>query len=135
VSDLLLELVQPFTLEVALAVAQEVEARCTETDALRRQQVERARYEAELARRRYMSVDPTNRLVAGTLEAEWNEKLRAHAAAQEDYERITEQQHRLTEEEDGREFCLSLPIFRASGMIRNSKRGRESACCGCSSKT
>lgn len=107
VSDLLLELVQPLTLEVALAVAQEVEARCAETDALRRQQVERARYEAELARRRYMSVDPTNRLVAGTLEAEWNEKLRAHAAAQEDYERVTEQQHRLTGKEV-RQRVLSL---------------------------
>jgi Recombinase zinc beta ribbon domain/Recombinase len=58
VSDLLLELVQPLTLEVALAVEQEVAARGAETDRLRRQQVERAQYEAELARRRYMSVDP-----------------------------------------------------------------------------
>ena len=95
-SDLLLELVQPLTLEVALAVEQEVETRWTETDALRRHQVERAQYEAELARRRYMSVDPANRLVAGTLEAEWNEKLRLHTAAQEDYERYTEQQRHLT---------------------------------------
>src|SRR5215469_13241721 len=106
-SDLLLELVQPLTLEVALAVQQEVEARGAETDALRRQQVERARYEAELARRRYMSVDPDHRLVAGTLEAEWNEKLRAHAAAQEDYQRHTEQQRRLSEEEV-RQKVLSL---------------------------
>ena len=45
ISDLLLELVQPLTLEVALAVEQEVQARCAETDALRRQRVERARYE------------------------------------------------------------------------------------------
>jgi hypothetical protein len=99
VSDLLLELVQPLTLEVALAVEQEVEAPWAETDALRRQQVERAQYEAELARRRYMSVDPYHRLVAGTLEAEWNEKLRAHTSAQEDYEQHTEQQRRLTAEE------------------------------------
>ena len=107
VSALLLELVQPLTLEVALAVEQEVKSRYAETDALRRQQVDRARYEAELARRRYMSVDPDNRLVAGTLEAEWNEKLRTHAAAQEDYERHTEQQRRLSEEEV-RQKVLSL---------------------------
>ena len=107
VSDLLLELVQPLTLEVALAVEEEVKARRAETDALRRQQVERARYEAEAARRRYMSVDPSHRLVAGSLEAEWNEKLRAHAAAQEDYERHSEQQRRLTEEEV-RQKVLSL---------------------------
>jgi DNA invertase Pin-like site-specific DNA recombinase len=107
VSDLLLELVQPLTLEVALAVEQEVEARGAETDALRRQQVERTQYEAELARRRYMSVDPDHRLVAGTLEAEWNEKLRLHTAAQEEYERYTEQQRRLTAEEV-RQKVLSL---------------------------
>ena len=58
VSDLLLELMQPMTLEVALAVQQEVEAWIAETDALRRRHVERAQYEAELARRRYMKVDP-----------------------------------------------------------------------------
>jgi Recombinase/Recombinase zinc beta ribbon domain len=58
ISNLLLELMQPMTLQVALAVQQEVEARVTETDALRRKQVERAQYEAELARRRYMKVDP-----------------------------------------------------------------------------
>ena len=44
---------------------------------LRKEQVERARYEAELAQRRYMRVDPDNRLVADTLEADWNRKLRA----------------------------------------------------------
>ena len=41
-------------LQVALAVQQEVEARFAETDALRRKHVERAQYEAELARRRYI---------------------------------------------------------------------------------
>src|SRR5205814_9308980 len=38
-------------------------------------QVERAQYEADLARRRYKTVDPDNRLVARSLEREWNEKL------------------------------------------------------------
>jgi DNA invertase Pin-like site-specific DNA recombinase len=75
ISDLLLDLMQPMTLQVAIAVQQEVEARVSETDSLRRKHVERAQYEAELARRRFMKVDPENRLVADTLEAEWNNKL------------------------------------------------------------
>src|SRR5437773_3189604 len=87
VGDLLVESVSPLALEVALAVQDELEARAQEVDRLRRQQVERARYEAELAQRRYLRVDPDNRLVADSLEAEWNAKLRAQAAAQEDYER------------------------------------------------
>jgi hypothetical protein len=72
IRNLLLELMAPMTLQIALAVQQEVEARVSETEALRHQHVERAQYEAELARRRYLKVDPDNRLVADSLEAEWN---------------------------------------------------------------
>jgi DNA invertase Pin-like site-specific DNA recombinase len=86
IGELLVETVSPLALEVALAVQDELEARAQEVDRLRRQQVERARYEAELAQRRYLRVDPDNRMVADSLEAEWNTKLRALAAAQEEYE-------------------------------------------------
>jgi hypothetical protein len=87
IGALLVELMTPMTLGVTLAVQQELEARAAETDALRRQHVERLRYEADLARRRYMKVDPDNRLVADALEAEWNDKLRRHTDALADYER------------------------------------------------
>ena len=76
IGNLLLESVIPLTLEVALQVQKELENRFNEADKLRKQQVQRAEYEANLARRRFMKVDPDNRLVADTLEAEWNEKLR-----------------------------------------------------------
>jgi hypothetical protein len=87
IGALLVELMTPMTLEVTVAVQRELEARAAETDALRRQHIERTRYDAELARRRYMKVDPDNRLVADALEADWNEKLRIHADAVADYER------------------------------------------------
>jgi hypothetical protein len=80
------------TLEVTLAVQRELEARATETDALRRQHLERTRYDAEPARRRYMKVDPDNRLVADALEAEWNDKLRIHTDALTDYEKRAQDQ-------------------------------------------
>ena len=106
ISNLLLELMQPMTLQVAIAVQQEVEARVSETDSLRRKHVERAQYEAELARRRFMKVDPENRLVADTLEAEWNNKLSALAEAQEQYERQTQKQRMLIDAQ-AREQLLS----------------------------
>lgn len=87
VGKLLVEMVTPMTLELALQVQKEIESRSAEHDAMRRQEVERARYECDLARRRYMQVDPDNRLVADSLEAEWNEKLRAHEQANERYQR------------------------------------------------
>jgi hypothetical protein len=87
IGDLLVETITPLALEVALNVQEELQARGEGADRLRRQQVERARYEAELAQRRYLRVDPDNRLVAGSLEADWNHKLRALASAQEEYDR------------------------------------------------
>jgi len=87
IGELLVGTMTPLALEVALSVQDELTARADEVDRLRRQQVERARYEAEMAQRRFLRVNPDNRLVADSLEAEWNHKLRALAAAQEEYER------------------------------------------------
>ena len=97
----------PLTLEVALAVQQELQSRLEEADRLRRQQVERARYEAELAQRRYLRVDPENRLVADPLEADWNAKLRALAETQQDYEHRREKDRRVFSEEQ-RQAILAL---------------------------
>ncbi len=93
ISDLLLQTLTPTALDIALGVQREIQSRIEEVDRLRRKQVERARYEADLAQRRYMHVDPANRLVADTLEAEWNEKLRALNAEQEEYERLRQADH------------------------------------------
>jgi len=87
IGELLLAAMTPLTLEVTLAVQEELVARAVEADHLRQQQVTRARYEADLAQRRFMQVDPNHRLVADSLEADWNDKLRSLAAAQEEYER------------------------------------------------
>ena len=54
---------------------------------MRHRQVERAQYEADRARHRYLQVDPANRLVADSLEADWNGTLRALAEAQAEYQR------------------------------------------------
>ena len=86
IGELIIEVFQPAALEVAVAVQEEVKDRLEEADRYRRRAVERAQYEADLSRRRYMKVDPENRMVADNLEAEWNEKLRAVDQAQRDYE-------------------------------------------------
>jgi DNA invertase Pin-like site-specific DNA recombinase len=86
IGDVLVETMTPLALEVALTVQHELVTRAAEADRVRQQQVERARYDAEVAHRRFLRVDPENRLVADVLEAEWNDRLRALAAAQETYE-------------------------------------------------
>lgn len=126
-ADMLLELVNPVALDVALTVQQELQARLDESDRLRKQHVERARYEAELAQRRYMRVDPENRLVADTLEADWNKKLRALAEAQEQYEQRREQDRQVFNEEQRASDNGTGPGFSATLARFHNRRSRPEA--------
>ncbi|MCA1837277.1 MAG: recombinase family protein [Actinobacteria bacterium] len=56
--------------------------------------IKAARYEARLAEKRYRSVDPENRLVAGELEKGWESALRALAEAEEAAERFEREKPR-----------------------------------------
>jgi DNA invertase Pin-like site-specific DNA recombinase len=87
VGRLVVEKMTPAAVELALEIRKEIEARYDEADRLRDRDVERAQFEADLAQRRFMMVDPANRLVADTLEADWNGKLRTLAKARDERER------------------------------------------------
>jgi DNA invertase Pin-like site-specific DNA recombinase len=75
VAQALLEAVQPAQLNEAMAALDQLEAQARQIDQQWQRRLERARYEADLARRRFIQVDPENRLVARTLERDWNDKL------------------------------------------------------------
>lgn len=84
IGALVAQAMTPAAVELALEIRTEIEARQREVEQLRDQAVERAQIDADLAKRRYLMVDPGNRLVADTLEADWNEKLRLLAQAQQE---------------------------------------------------
>ena len=107
VGQLLLEMVTPLSLEVAMEVQDSLQSQLAEADRLRKQQGQRARYEADLAKQRFMQVDPNNRLVADALEADWNEKLRGLHHAQDVYEK-ERQMDRAVLDEKQRKEVLSL---------------------------
>ncbi len=126
IGRLLLDLMTPATLEISLAVLEELRKRREEADSLRRKQVERLRYEVELAQRRYMQVDPSNRLVADALEADWNERLRDLSAAQEEYERRRDlEQATLGDEGRRRILELASDFPRLWRDARTSDRQRK----------
>jgi len=126
VGDLLLETITPLAMEAALAVQQELTTRLEEADRLRSQQVERMRYEADLARQRYMQVDPNNRLVADALEADWNGKLRTLREAQEACERRRSEDRMLMDEEvRSRVKALTADFPRLWNDLNTSDRDRK----------
>lgn len=75
ISTRVLEVMKPKHIEVAIKALEEVERREKALDHQWRMRIERAEYEAGLAQRRYEAVDPANRLVAATLERQWNDAL------------------------------------------------------------
>jgi hypothetical protein len=70
-----LEAMQPAQLEVSMAALDHLTERAQRIEWQWQLARERVRYEADLAERRFKVVDPENRLVARSLERDWNEKL------------------------------------------------------------
>jgi DNA invertase Pin-like site-specific DNA recombinase len=107
IDKLVVDTVTPKAIELALAVQQEITDRIDQADRLRHRHVERAQYEADRARHRYMQVEPTHRLVAESLEAEWNAKLRALAVAKETVEK-ERSADRLVPDDDQRDKLFAV---------------------------
>lgn len=76
IERLFLQTMVPDEIELSLAVEREVDKQADSLDKAWRTRVEQARYEARRAERRYKAVDPDNRVVARTLEREWEDRLR-----------------------------------------------------------
>jgi DNA invertase Pin-like site-specific DNA recombinase len=70
-----LKALEPAQLELALAALEELDARDRTIGRQWQMRLERAEYDAALAERRYLEVDPSQRLVAATLERRWNAAL------------------------------------------------------------
>lgn len=87
VQSLMLDVLNEGTIDLSFQVMKKYKEEHTVEQKLSEKTLARLEYEANLARRRYESVDPENRLVASTLETEWNEKLSALHSARESHER------------------------------------------------
>jgi len=82
VTGAFLAALQPAALQACLTAARQLEDGHDTALQQFRREVERARYQAGKAERRYRAVDPENRLVARGLEADWEHALTDLAAAQ-----------------------------------------------------
>jgi DNA invertase Pin-like site-specific DNA recombinase len=111
VAEEVLRGLQPAALELSLQAMQDIEKERERLNRHWQQQLERARYEVDRARRQYDAVDPENRLVARTLEQRWEEALRRQQQVQEEYDRFSrEQPPGLTEGERQRVLALSADL-------------------------
>ena len=86
VTRLILQALQPAALEASLAVATDLQAEREALEQQWRHRLERAQYQVDQARRRYASTEPENRLVARTLERDWETALADQMRLAAEYE-------------------------------------------------
>jgi DNA invertase Pin-like site-specific DNA recombinase/DNA-binding transcriptional MerR regulator len=107
ISALICDTLTPLALQTALAVTAELAADARKADTVRAAHVQRAQNAADTAGRRYLAVDPANRLIADTLEADWNTRLRELADARDHYARACDTDAALDEHQQARVLALA----------------------------
>jgi DNA invertase Pin-like site-specific DNA recombinase len=121
-----LQALKPAELELALATLQELEMR--DQSVLRQWQMrlERAEYEAALAERRYQEVDPSQRLVAATLERRWNDAMLGVEELKKQYASFEQQKARVaTPEQKAKVLALAQDLPRLWHAPTTQARDRK----------
>jgi len=85
IAERVLSVIEPQQIQIAVRALEELENRQQGVSKQWQLKLQRAQYESDLAQRRYEEVDPSNRLVAATLEKRWNDSLADLDTLQQQY--------------------------------------------------
>jgi len=126
VNTLVLQALEPAALEVSLQVAADVEAERQQLHQQWTYRLERARYEVERIVRQYNAVEPEHRLVARTLERQWEAALAAEETLTADYHRFLATQPvtlSATERDAIRQLASDIPaLWRAPTTTQTERQ-------------
>jgi DNA invertase Pin-like site-specific DNA recombinase len=125
IESLVLHAVEPAALELSLRTAEHLGRDRDRIHASWRQKLERAKYEADRARRQYDVAEPENRLVARELEHRWEQALATLRRQEEDYARFQAEQPRTisaTDRKRIRALADDLPALWTSATTRGTDR-------------
>src|SRR5215467_856148 len=111
VADRILAAVTPLTIELAFNALSNLEERDHAIAAQWRRRIERARYDADLAERRYEAVDPHNRLIASTLEQRWNDAAQRVLELEAEFANFQRQKLRVVTAEQKHEILQLAEDF------------------------
>jgi hypothetical protein len=131
VAGQVLRALEPAAIALSLKARADVEQERQRLDRHWQQKRQRARYEVELAERRYQAVDPANRLVAATLENRWEQTLDQERRLQEEYDRfLSEIPVELTDRERKRitELASDIPALWHAPTTTNASRKEMIRC-------
>src|SRR6516164_10550894 len=126
IAEEVLKALQPAEIELALAALEELESRDRTISRQWQMRLERAEYEASLAERRYQEVDPSQRLVASTLERRWNDALLQVEELKKQAAEFLHQQARVaTAEQKAQVLALARDLPRVWHAPTTSAKDRK----------
>jgi len=112
VTEELFKVLSPIGLEASVKAIEKISDESGSIMRQRELELEEARYKAMRAKRQYDAVDPDNRLVAATLEKDWNDALVKVVKLEEDITSLSETIPRLSVEEEAEIRELSQDLSR-----------------------
>jgi len=99
IGDFVVDAVNQENIALTLMVREQLQSDFENADQQRMNHIQQLDHQVDLARRRYMNVDPSNRLVASRLEAEWNTQLDLYDKAVQEREKCAKAHSTMTETE------------------------------------
>jgi DNA invertase Pin-like site-specific DNA recombinase/predicted DNA-binding transcriptional regulator AlpA len=121
-----LNAIEPAGIEAAIAAEKEIIAGHNASLRQWKLHVERTRYEADRAQKRYEAVDPHNRLVAQTLEQQWEQRLTERAAAEAELTRKERDfPSTLSDEQRQRLRSLGSDLYNVWNATTTTDRDRK----------
>ena len=126
ISKRILELIEPQQIKIAIESFEQLSKRNGAIDKQWLLRIQRAEYDAQLCQRRYQEVDPANRLVASTLEKNWNNSLTDLYRLREQYE-VYRTKNNITASQEQKEKILALAqdlphLWTASSTCAKDKK-------------
>jgi len=126
VTTVFLAALAPAGLQACLDAAEQLETGVDAALGQWRREVERARYQAAKAERRYLAVDPDNRLVARGLESDWEHALHTLAEAEAELVRHEAQRPKtLTPQEKAAVLALGADVATVWDAPTTTDRDRK----------
>jgi hypothetical protein len=125
VTSLILAALEPAALEASLAVAADLQAERATLEQQWRQRLERAQYQVDQARRRYACTEPENRLVARTLERDWEAVLAEQVRLTAEHERFRRERPQSPSPAELaaiRQLTTDLPALWRASTTTNEER-------------
>ncbi|MCA9211783.1 MAG: recombinase family protein [Planctomycetales bacterium] len=113
IEELVLQAFEPASIQLSLEAGDDIQKDRARVEVHHEQSLEQAAYQADIARRRYEEVDPSNRMVAAELEKQWETALVIQRKREEELNRFRQERPTTLTDKERDKISALAKDFRA----------------------